>query len=1381
VVVGLLPALLTLLPHAQPGRTLSASDTQARQFAAIIDLLRALHQPQSPLLLFLDDMQWADAATLELVEAILRAPDPRNPVLILAWRDDEVTPGHPLHALVNRLGDGAPIRIVLGPLQGRDVACMLADALAMSEPLVRPLAEHLVERAEGNPFAVREILTALADADSLLFDHVQGQWRWSLDAVDQIAAQNGVVALLSRRLDALPPESALLLAQIGCFGQEADIGLLAIALGRPMSDVVRDAAVLGACGLLVPVGDGWEFASGVGLDPTGGPETPQRLVVRFPHDRVQEAARLRLAEAERVPLHLAFAERMWQAGVGECNDHGLFLIAEQILRGSAGLQRIEQRADAAKRLARAALRAREVGAFGTTVTFAEATLALMDATQPQLDVFALHLAAAESAMALGDRVRAEAHVHAGEATAPDVLAQVALDRVRIRGHLARGEHEAAVDLSAASLDRLGLGSPRHPQPYHLAGAFARVMWRMRGTTRESLGRLPLCTDLRVAASLSLMAEALISAYLCEPNLTALWTLELVDRTMRHGITPTSAYAIASYGFLRAAVFGDVAGGAMYTAAAYDVVDRLGATEILNKVELMDWGFVQTRTQELRAGLAVWPRVVRHSLESGDMGYAAQAAVNSPSLAINCGLDVDELERLAQDALALCLRIRQDRSMQWAKLYLQFVDNLRGKSLDPLTLTGEHIVAPVWVQGHLAIGDKAAEVVLDLLTGQLCVWLDEAPAAVAHLARAEKGIAAILGTHLVPNLLGYLALARIAAAREAQAARRHGEARRLLRLARQGLKKLGWWMRPQPVNYVQLRDLIAAELADATGHWQTAAVGYDAAVASATAVDHGFEKALALELAGRAWLRRGHGRAAASYLLDARATWMQHGVVARIERFEVLLRQAQTVGGLVASHTGTLALSTPQSPGLDATAIARATRALSGEIRVDALLIQLLRLAVQTAGATSGALLLVRDGKTTVAARAVDGPGGLDVQSLSAGDADPEELLGPLAAVTTYVQHTRESVLLNAAADDPRFAEVFDRRHGNSILAAPLLRGGELVGIVALKHRDMRGAFNPQRLEMVETLAAQAAVSLVNALLYESLGAALDDQKRLTRAYQRFVPQEFMNQLGKASILDIAMGDQVQGEVTALFADIRGFTALAERLGPQETFAFVNRYLAKMEPAIYGHHGHIAQFLGDAIMAVFPGHADDAVAGAMAIVAALAQFNAESGLAPIRIGIGVNTGTVMVGVIGGRSRMDRGLIGDPVNVASRMEGLCKGYGASLLIGGDTHARLTDRSRYQMRLLDRVIASGKERATDVYEVLDAEPPDRRQAKLAGRDAYERGVAMWQAGAPVEAREAFAQALAACPDDDAARLFVERCEDAALRGVDAGGDGASRLAWK
>lgn len=1384
-VVALLPALGALLPETQVARGLSSIEQQARQRAAMSDLLRALHHPDAPFVLFLDDMQWADTATLDLVEAILRAPDPRNPILVLAWRDDEVPPGHPLHSLLNRLGEGGPVRLALAPLQTADVSAMLADALILPEPRVRPLAQRVTERAEGNPFTVKEILVALHEAQALVFEREIGEWTWHLDAVDRLVPKDGVVELLSRRIRALPPEASRLLAEVACFGQDVDLGLLAIALHRPPGELVRDAAFLGHKGLLVPAGEGWELAAGWSAEPQSG-DTPQRLVVRFPHDRVQEAARTTLPVEERVALHLDFARRMWRAGVAERDDRGLYLVAEQLMRGLPALQTDPERADAVERLTRASRRARTAAAFGPALAFAEAALSILD-THKQLDGigkgthFELHLAAAEAAVTLADRARADRHVEAGEPLAPDALARVALERVRIRGHLARGEHEAAVDRTWKSLKNLGFDGPRHPKPLHLAGAFARITWRMWGANRTTLNALPLCEDPRVAAGLGLMSEALLAAFLCEPNLTSLWTLELLDLTMRHGLTPHGSYAIACYGFLRAALFQDLKGGADYMLAARDAVQRLEATEYLAKVEVMDVGFVQYRLRPMRELVATWQRIARHGIEGGDTTFAAQSINNAVSYALVCGVDVDELERMANSAIALCRRVGQDRSVLWLKFFHQMIDNLRGRAADPLVLRGDYVDGEAWLAEQLSGGDNGAVTPYHFHATQLRVWLGAAATALPHLLPGEKGFPNQPGTQYVPLMTAYGALVRIAAAREELEKSEHLAARKLVKHAQKNLKTLEKWLKPSPVNFLQLRDLIRAELADVAEHHDEAAGLYETAIASARAADHGQETALALELAGMAWLRRGMGRTAASYFVDARAAWLQHGVSARVERFDSLLHRAQQLGAssapLPVAETG----AGNPALGLDATAIARAARALSGEIRVDALLEQLLRLAVQTAGATRGALLLVRDGVPTVAAEAEDGPGGLEVRSLTA---DPEEILGPLASVTAYVQRTGESVVLEDASADPRFAEAYANRGGGAVLAAPLVRATELVGVIALEHRHVSRAFTAERLEMVETLAAQAAVSLVNAQLYESLNASLENQRRLTHAYQRFVPQEFVTQLGKKSILDVKLGDQVQEEVTALFADIRGFTRVAERLGPKETFAFVNRYLAQMEPAIYGHGGHISQFMGDGIMAVFPRSADDAVQGALAMFVALEEFNElrkKDGLDPVKIGIGINTGAVMVGAIGGRSRMDRGLIGDPVNVASRVEGLCKGYGASLLLGGDTHSRLTDAGRYRMRILDRVVASGKESAIDVYEVLDAESPARQADKLAGRPHYERGVSLWQARKPAEARAAFEQALVHCPDDEAAMLFMERCKDAELRGTPLRADGASRLSWK
>lgn len=271
--------------------------------------------------------------------------------------------------------------------------------------------------------------------------------------------------------------------------------------------------------------------------------------------------------------------------------------------------------------------------------------------------------------------------------------------------------------------------------------------------------------------------------------------------------------------------------------------------------------------------------------------------------------------------------------------------------------------------------------------------------------------------------------------------------------------------------------------------------------------------------------------------------------------------------------------------------------------------------------------------------------------------------------------------------------------------------------------------------------------------------------RLNEAYERFVPRQFLQFLNKKSIVDVQLGDQVQKEMSVLFADIRNFTVLSESLTPQENFNFINAFFSRMEPAIIENQGFIDKYIGDEIMALFSGGADDAVKAGIAMLQTLAEYNrhrANFGYIPIQIGIGINTGSLMLGTVGGASRMDSTVISDAVNLASRLERLTKNYGVSLLISHHTFLQLQDYNQYAFRIIDRVKVRGKLAAVSVYEIFDAEPPDIYEGKLATKQEFEQALLLYNLGSLSEAAQLFQHCLQVNPKDTAAQIYLERCQD-------------------
>jgi len=280
--------------------------------------------------------------------------------------------------------------------------------------------------------------------------------------------------------------------------------------------------------------------------------------------------------------------------------------------------------------------------------------------------------------------------------------------------------------------------------------------------------------------------------------------------------------------------------------------------------------------------------------------------------------------------------------------------------------------------------------------------------------------------------------------------------------------------------------------------------------------------------------------------------------------------------------------------------------------------------------------------------------------------------------------------------------------------------------------------------------------------------------RIMASYNRFVPHQFLKLLEKGDITEVKLGDSVEKTMTILFSDIRDFTTLSENMTPRENFTFLNSYLKEMEPVIGTHKGIIDKYVGDAIMALFPTTADDALDGALEMLRQLRDFNRKlilSGFQPIAIGIGLNTGLMMLGTIGGPGRMEGTVISDAVNLASRVESMTKTYGTALLISEHTLYKLQKPSRYSIRFIDRVKVKGKIQPQSIYEVFDADPPARRRAKRSTREMFEEALAHYHFRQIPKAERLLRRCLRVHPDDSPARVYLERCAQFRKHGVHEG----------
>jgi class 3 adenylate cyclase len=797
------------------------------------------------------------------------------------------------------------------------------------------------------------------------------------------------------------------------------------------------------------------------------------------------------------------------------------------------------------------------------------------------------------------------------------------------------------------------------------------------------------------------------------------------------------------------------------------MERLDARPFAGPVHLVHNIFIRHWKQPLADCIAPMCAAAEVALESGDLEYFTYNNIWAQHHRWLTSVPLDRYREEVDAAWYRVRKYRQDKGM--------------------LLLHQRHLADALQVEPHPPPDGDVDE------DGLLQRWTDAEDGFAIAASNGWRGVAAFLngdyaraaellavcdtrkaaleGESIYPAYRLYQALAQLRlAALEPDPSRATG-----LRKARQVAKLFVRWARASPANYGASSALLEAELAAAAGRpLDTIAGAYARAIAAYHAAHWTREEALANELAGRCLLGRDLHTAAYAHLAEARRLYALWGGTRRValldDEFTGLLgalpeREVPATGSTSSFESSAL---------LDLQTVMRANHAISEALVVENVLAALLEITLENVGAQRGVLLLERDGALDVEAElGVGGQPLLEARPLAEVDTLP-------ANIIRYVFRTGEDVVLHDAGHEGLFvADPYVRtRPARSVLCVPLVHRGDSIGVVYFENNLSTGVFTPERVELVKLLSGQAGVSIRNAQLYGRLERSLQEQVELAGAHARFVPHQFLNILNRPRITDVRLGDATRKELSILFSDIRGFTPLLEAMSTdRELLSLLNEYVAAVEPAILAHHGFIDSFHGDGIMALFDGGADSAVRGAIAMQDALRSHNEErarAGAPPLRTGIGLTTGSVMMGTIGTRNRMVCGVIGDAVNAAARVESLTPRYGASLLITGETYERLQDPAACTVRRVDRIRVVGKAQPVLLYQVLDAEGEAVRAAMAEDLPLYEQALDLYYAAAFDAALALLYRFLAGHPEDVVAALYADRCRDNRQRGVPPGWDG-------
>jgi predicted ATPase/class 3 adenylate cyclase len=1306
----LVPDLARLLGETSHVPDLDAADARRRLHRAAIRLLSDTASYR-PVVLAIDDLQWADRDTLLLLSELLTV-SLRNVLVLGTHRAGEFDPGSA------GLTSASLRSIELGPLSREDVEELLAAVSGRGVEL-GDVAAEFQHRTGGNPLQVRQLLYRAQREGALTPVGADGRFSWDLRVLASIEVTATAAEFLGRYLGQLRPNDRAVLSSLSCIGGEFDLDDATAAAAEP-PDVVAQA--LWAClelRLLEAVDSG-------GRRITNAISRDARY--RFSHDRVAEAARDGLSDDAKRDTHLRIGRRLVEQG-----DDRLFEAARHVGIGGRGLADDAERVRFVEVLRRAARKARAQASFPLALEYCRNALDLLGeqrwATHFPL-TRELQLDAADAALLVGDVAAVDALLDEAEKILREPEDRARLAYLRLKGRVAQNRLREALEIGLQALDELGEPLPTDAGKPRMGNALVRMRLTMRRWSNERLLQLPHCDDRRVIEIQRILAELRSMSYLVRPNLFPLIVRKQLDLTLSHGHTPSSPTVLTSCGLLLV-MTGDRAGSQRFGEAGLLLTERPEFREARPETLFMYLNFIRHWRHPLREGLSQLRDAIGEALDQGDQEYAGFLAAVLLSQSFWVGRPLAEIDALAQ---SLVPQIRsQPVPSALCGAMQQLCLNLMGRTEDPFLLAGEsgydeREVLPAARRE----GDEVALSVAANVKQGLHFWCGDYAGAVGATPEAIEHIGGMAGTAVsqLIYLVGALSMMRCAP-----------RDRSTVHFVRQTLALHRKYAADAPENYSASHALIQGAWARARGQHAKA------------------ERYLhqAIELAEQSQLPMisawAHEEAAALYADTGRTTLREHMLRSAYQRWLNLGLTVRT-DWLAREHPWLLRRDlTTGSAGIDPVGAHQLLRALSGAPTPDGLANIILGSVADTTGA--GRVLFLTGEAENLSVRAVDDHGDISIVD------------GPW----TEVSYDRNIVRRVVDGGSPVIVGADHQAAQTSrpsILAVPIRVHDKTIGVIYAEQDESGKNFGADHEQAVAFLCAQAAAPLWNFQLEARLRAADEHRQSLMDVQSRFVPNELLRILDIDDLRRVRNGYRVEREMTVLISDIRGYTTMLEDMNVAEASNLAMGFLRAVELPIIGYNGMIQDVRGDEVVAVFESERD-AVAAGLAMLRSLRGHNRERtalGSEELRAGIGINTGVVGVGLVGGVNRMVLTIIGDAVNLAARVESTNKRYGSALLISDKTYARLADREQFDVRRMERVMVVNRRRPVTIYEVYNEDSASVRAAKRSAQPAFDEAFALFDAGDVEQARAAFERCRQLLPDDPVAPLHIAHC-DAVARG--------------
>jgi PAS domain S-box-containing protein len=1073
LMVDVVPELKLIIGDQPPVHELPPQAAQRRFQLLFRRFIGVFARPEHPLALFLDDLQWLDAATLDLLEDLLTRSDLAHLMLIGAYRDNEVDATHLLRHKLDAIkaGGGKVAEITLAPLAPAHLGQLIADALRCEPEQAAPLAQLVHGKTGGNPFFAVQFISALADEGMLSFDYDAACWSWDIKRIHAQAYTDNVVDLVVGKFARLPAETQEALQQLACLGNSSEITTVSIVLGTPEEQV--HAAL-------------W---------PAVRQELVERLLgaYRFVHDRVQEAAYSLIPEQQRVEAHLRIGRLLLAHTPAEKQDEAIFDIINHFNRGAALITSQDEREQLADLNLIAGRRARASTAYTSALNYLAAGSALLPADcwkrQHRL-AFSLELHRAECEFVTGAVADAEQRLSALAERCANASEHAAVARLRVDLYTL-SQPDRAVSVGLGYLRRLGIHWSPHPHDDDVRRQYENVWSRLGSRAIEELFDLPLMTDAVALATLDLLTALMPAAFFTDANLRSLVVLQAVDLSLEWGHSDASCVPYVMFGAIAGARFGDYQAGVRFSNIGIELVERRGLSRVQARTYLNYGNLVLTWTRHLRHARDAFRRAFEIAHGSGDVTFAAFSCSSLNVNFLAAGDPLSEAQREAEHGLQFAEKAHFALLIDIMTPQLGLIRMLRGLTrrfgafddaqFDELAFERRLSADPAfalpeswyWIrklQARFFSGDYALAVDAASKARRL-PW---SPPQLFETAEYEF----------------YAALSHAACWDLASTDQR--QQHRLALSAHHG--QLEVWAQNCPDNFRDREALVGAEIARIEGRDVDAMRLYDQAIRAAWASGFVHNEALANETAARYYAGRGFEKIANIYLRDARYCYIRWGADGKVRQLDEMYPHLKEPDPALvpADAIGT------SVEHLDLATVIKVSQAVSGEVVLERLLDTLMRTAMAQAGAERAVLILSSGAEPRIVAEATTSG---DTVTVHLRD-EPVTATTLPESVLRYILRSQESVIFDdaSAQSSPLAADTYVReRHTRSVLCLPLLNRAKLIGVLYLENNLAPRVFSPARISVLKLLASQAAISLENTHLYRDLAEREAKIRRLVDA------------------------------------------------------------------------------------------------------------------------------------------------------------------------------------------------------------------------------------------------------------------------------------------